>query len=262
MSSQEKSSPHGHVVSGAKLWLEGALFSLKHPRLWIYFALPLVLNFFVATALLYWGWDLLHSYLPEVGFHNAALGWKTWAFWWGGFKACFVFLWKVLVWIFAVLLMLLLYMLGFVYLASVIGSPFYDRLSLHVEKENGVQHPEHPFELKTDVWVPMTYALKMSAFQMGFAVFCFPVSFIPLLGSLIYVGLMAVPVTLNLIAYCMERRFIRFREQLKFAWQWRYDYLGFGMVAFLTIAPFGLGIVTLPLSVAGATLLFLKRNAG
>jgi len=255
------STSHGHVITGAKIWLEGATFSLKHPKLWIYFAFPLLLNFFLITMLFYWGWDSLFSYLPDVTFHNSATSWKTWAYWGLGFKACFTFLWSLMLWILALLLMLLFYVLCFVYLASVIGAPFYERLSLYVEKENGVQHLDRPFTFKKDLWMPMTFMLKMSSFQILFALFCFPISFFPLIGTLLYVVLMAIPVTLNLIAYCMERRFIRFREQVAFAWQWRYDYLGFGMVAFLTIAPFGLGIVTLPLSVVGATLLFLKNHS-
>jgi CysZ protein len=260
MESSEKMNTHGNVIFGAKVWLEGAVFAIQHPKLLLYFIFPVLLNFFVVGALFYWGWDAVQAYLPEVEYTNSATSWKTWAYWYLGFKASLTFLWSVMIWILALLLILLFAVICFVYLASVIGAPFYERLSLQVEKENGAQQFDRPWTVKKDLWIPLAFMLKMSAFQMAFAFFCFPVSFLPLIGAPLYVGLMAIPVTLNLTAYPMERRFIHFREQLKFAWEWRYDYLGFGIVAFFSIAPFGLGIVTLPLSVVGATLLFLKKN--
>jgi len=256
----ESSSSPGSMLSGALFWLKGAKLVLGERRLWKYLVFPVMINFVVITLLCALGVNLAYDFLPDIVYPGTEGAWWHWMFWWQLLKSTGYFLFSFLVWALTWILLGVVFVVLFVVLASITGSPFYDHMSFKIEELQGLSIDERPFSVRHDVITPMGYALKMAGFQGGVCLVAFPLNGIPVAGGVAYVFVVSLPLTISLIAYSFERRFTPFRSQLRHAWQHRSVYIGFGLAAMLSMIPFGLGIITFPLSVAGATLLFIEHQ--
>ena len=93
-----------------------------------------------------------------------------------------------------------------------------------------------------------------------FAIFAFPLNWIPLLGSFMYLACMSLPLMMNFLTYVTERRVWRFRQLFGFVWKHRAECSGLGVMSFIAMIPFGLSIITLPVAVTASALLFIEKN--
>src|SRR5688500_12525190 len=102
----------GGFMSGAHYPLRAAFFVLRHPSLWPYCIVPLLLNIVVLVGLVYWMWGdretWLQTHLTET----------TW--YWRAVRA-------VMQWL-SVLLMVIAGLVAFVIVGSLAALPFNDLL--------------------------------------------------------------------------------------------------------------------------------------
>jgi uncharacterized protein involved in cysteine biosynthesis len=249
---------HGNVLAGIRFWFRGCFYLAAHVRLWKYLLWPLVLNTVIVAVLFFLGWSWLSGHMPDCSvappeassFWGQALGWSREIL-------ATLFAWIVVA--FSLLVWLVVTVVLFVVAAGIVGSPFYDALSGKIEAMEERPADEAPFSLKTGIAYPLSNALKMALMEGGTALVLFPVNAIPVIGSLVYAGVLCFPLAVNLTTFSTERRYWNFGKTFRFAWRWRWDYLGLGLAAFCSMIPFGLSILTFPVSVAGATLLFVER---
>jgi len=247
-------------LEGIKFWFKGAGYFINRPVLWKYLLITVTLNLFIVSILFYFGWDFVSDKLPDIGFENLSAGLSFFKVMLGWLKASSIFLFKILVWILTVIFFAIFYVVAFVILASVIGSPFYDLLSKKIEVLEGLDSQESPFSIRNNIAYPVVNALKMTVFELSLVIILFPLNWVPIIGSMLYVVILLFPLVMTLIAYCSERRLWTFSKLSGFIWKNKLSFLGFGMASFISMIPFGLSIVTFPLSVSGATLLFLEKN--
>ena len=247
------------LVSGMVYWFKGLQFLIFRPALWTYLIIPLLINLVLAFLVFHFGWTWMHDKLPSVKFivPEAVSKWKLVWLW---IEAVPLYLLKVLLWIITFLVFSTLDVLFFVFFAAVIGSPFYDFLAMKIERLKGFPVEDRPFSLGNSILYPMGNALKMTLFSLFVALLAFGLNYIPLLGNGIYVLLVSFPLSMNLIAYAAERRLWGFFKTFGFVWKWKWEFMGFGLMAFAFMMPFGLNVLTFPVSVAGATLLFVDKS--
>ncbi|MBN2145152.1 MAG: EI24 domain-containing protein [Candidatus Aureabacteria bacterium] len=251
---------HGRVLKGLQFWTRGVFFVFHHISLWKYFIVPLLLNTFVMIILYGLGFYYMKDSLPDLSFHGPDGHWYSLSYLGLLFKESMHYIWHLALWMITIVSWSILTLILYIYSASIAGALFYDRLSLQIESLKGKPFKDQPFNFRKDLLIPIRYAIKTTLFQGMVLLVAFPLSFIPFIGSFLYLIFIVFLLSLTLTSYCYERRFWTLRQQIKDAWKWRYDYLGFGLAAFVSILPFGLNIFTFPLSIAGATLLFLEHQ--
>jgi len=247
-------------LEGIRFWFKGVAYFINRPVLWKYFFVTVLLNLFIVSILFYFGWDFISDKLPDINFENLSKGLSIFKATVGWLKALSVFVFEGLIWILTVIFFAIFYVLAFVILASVIGSPIYELLSKRIEILEGSNVKDIPFSIKNNITYPVINALKMMVFELSLVIILFPLNWIPVMGSFIYIVILLFPLVMTLITYCSERRFWKFSQLTGFIWRNKMSFFGFGMVSFISMIPFGLSIITFPLSVSGATLLFLEKN--
>jgi CysZ protein len=154
---------------------------------------------------------------------------------------------------------LLLAVLTFTAVTLLIGDPFYEKLSEHVEDtEGGRPHgPDRP--LWRQLWVSLRDTLYLLWRVLLFAVPLFLLGFVPVIGQTV------IPVlgfcvsgfflTAELVSFAMERRDIRVRDRLRLLRAHLGLTLGFGVPLMLAFLVPLAAVVLMPGAVAGATLL-------
>lgn len=247
-------------AKGFLKWFQGFLYLFKRPELWKYCIAPLLINTLLIFCLFYFGGGLLWDFLPDSPFDKPPSS-LSWIFWiWAWVRESFQYILYFVVLVTSFLLFALLGGLLFFMLATVIGSPFYEMLTEKIESLNGIEPESTPFSFRKSVLYPMGNSLKVSVFCLMFAILIFPLNWIPVIGTVAYGLLMSFPTMMNLTTYLTERRRWKFRELLKYLWVNRVEFSGFGLMALLSMMPFWLNMITLPISVTGAALLFVEKQ--
>ncbi|MEU6661156.1 EI24 domain-containing protein [Streptomyces sp. NPDC046821] len=156
-------------------------------------------------------------------------------------------------------LVLLLAVLTFTAVTLLIGQPFYESLSEHVDLAEGGHAPESGLPLWRELWISARDSLRILVRATLWGVLLFALGFLP------FVGQTAIPVlgffvtgfflTEELTAVALQRRSVELRERLALLRARKGLAWGFGTplaVAFLV--PF-VAVFLMPGAVAGATLM-------
>ncbi len=154
---------------------------------------------------------------------------------------------------------LLLSVLVYTALTLLIGDPFYEKISEKVEDRlGGVTNEVH-----TPWWRSLARSirdsLRLVLLSIAFGVPLFIAGFVPIVGQTV------VPVTgafvggwllvLELVGVPFERRGLRLADRRRILSRRRPLALGFGATAFVTFLIPLVGVLVMPMAVAGATLL-------
>jgi CysZ protein len=160
---------------------------------------------------------------------------------------------------------LLLAVVTFVTLTSLIGQPFFERLSDQVERRLG--HP--PPGIDAPWWRTLPRATVESVLLLALVVAVnaplFVLDLVPGLGQTLVPVLQALAsgflLSIELLAIPLQRRGLHLGERLRFAWRHRGAVTGFGVAAFLLfLVPFA-NVLAMPGSIVGGTLL-VRRLTG
>lgn len=241
----------GDFFRGTTYHLQALRVLGEHRRLWKYVAIPVVLNLVLGGLLyagaLYAGWqgiDLLMTRLPE------------WA------AAASVILRALMV-------VALLFLTGLVLakFGVILGSPWYGRLSEELEEMRlGRQMPEAPrgrLAMLGEVGSAIGYEVKKLGLTIAILLPLFVIGLVPLIGPVVStVGGFALGVTivcLDFLDPSLGRRQLSFRQKLATVFRHMPTTGGFGAVALVLVSIPLVNLVTVPLSVAAASLLYADR---
>jgi CysZ protein len=148
---------------------------------------------------------------------------------------------------------------GFVAVTSVIGQPFFERLSCRVDDRLGpvTMGPEWPWWLNAARGVGEGLRLALVAIPASLALFL--LGLIPLVGTVIAWTLGALIggwfVALEFTAVPFERRGLRLPDRRRILARRRAQTIGFGAMAFVMSAFAPVAVLMMPSAVAGGTLL-------
>ena len=228
------------------------LFSTK-PRYWHYVIWPLIFSFvlYILGFWLYFAYlhPLLLGLLPEPAEH---------AQWWSWIIYPLRWLVNISMVIFGVMITLL----TVTTLYSTLAAPFFDRMTLKMEKDC---FDFEPTELKGKEAIlyfgsSILNALILNLQTLFWAILLFPFSFlIPYAGTIIYSLVVGYFFGLSLLQYSVEHRAMNragFKQSLKGR---RMKVLWFGTAAYFLLYIPLLAIPLLPVATAGGVVLFNKE---
>lgn len=243
-------------VSGFRYPAVAAFFILRHPSLWPWCVLPVIIN--IVVIVLLWGWtgDFSHQLLTTHV--SDAPGW----YWdWLRMGA------KILAFIVRAIVTLV----AFVVVGTIAAVPFNDFLSEQTDKLAGGWRDPRPFSLKRTAWELFITGIQEGKRMTLFLLIIIPLfamSFIPVLAPFSFAAKLIVTAlffTADYVSYPMERRgALLFRHKLLVARRYLFPSLGFGLaVTCIALIPV-VNFLFFPLAVVGGTLLFndLVRQYG
>ena len=219
----------------------------RHPRLWGYVVVPILLNLVVA-ALLYLGlvvggFAAIDQFVADTALVNA-------------------FEWLLR----AVLIIALLLVTGFllVRFGVVLGSPWYGQLSEQIEVEQlGSAPPAHPLTplgIARDLWRALMFELKKLLLFLVLGGVLLLLNLVPVAGQIIsligWTLLGAWIACLDFFDGPQERRGLLFRRKLANVRRALPGSLGFGLIAFGLVSIPLVNLVSIPICVAAGTLFF------
>ena len=241
-----------------------AIFN-RNPRLWGYILVPILVNFVVGISLyvglLLVSWQQitelmvtltnwleqfivnLPQWLSWLSFLIIALGWLL--------RFLFVFL--------------LLLIVGYLTLTlgSILGAPWYGKLSEKLEELRLGQVNTIEVSFWIDIWRALMFELKKLLLLITVGSTLFIVGFIPIAGTAVstigYTALAATIVCLDFTDAAAERRRLSFRRKLGLAWQSFPSSASFSLVCLGLISIPLLNFLTIPFCVASGTLFWCDR---
>ncbi len=252
------------TIHGFRLPFQGLAFLLQHRSLWKWAALPAAVNivlFSVAFAIFITYASTLFSLV--TGFFHFQLQASS---------AQYAWLWveplRWLTWLLGGLLILVsgaALALLFLFLATIIASPFLDVLAQQAEYLLG--RPRETTLSMRDVWRSFWTAIGAELKRIGFVVAVYLTLFllgiIPMLApfTLLAGSLFTILfLPLQYAGYTMDHRLMTFRQRRGLVVQRPWLMLGFGTAAFLTLFVPLLNFVCLPFLVVGGTLMMMEMD--
>lgn len=233
----------------------GVRYLFSHPRLFHYSLIPFVLNTVLYAFFLYASYHWLFD-----PFQQAVMAWLP------AWEILRKVLWYVLL-LLAAVLFLIFAAVSFAIAGNILASPFHDLLSERVEQMlSGTRVPTPP------TWGAMIRMfgrgikeeLKKLSFFLVVQVAILLIWIIPVAGAVLHPFLATLAtiwfVAVEFIDYPMARRGLLFRQRMGAFWRWKYQVLGFGAGAALFLLVPLAGLLTLPASVIGGTMLFLEEG--
>lgn len=146
---------------------------------------------------------------------------------------------------------------AFVLVARIIASPFLAQLSEDTEKQVRGQITEEFFTVRTFVG-DFGRAIGHSLALVGLLGVTFPLSFIPVIGPILWMGSGWGLLAYDFASFTLDRRHWSLKEKYSFLRSALPRVLGFGAAAFVLMAvPFG-GLIALPAATVAGTLLVLE----
>lgn len=246
-----KASFAGRFFRGASYHLRAIAFLREHPELKRYLVWPILISVLVGGALyaamLYGGWlavDALVARLPE----------------WLAFMAVVLHL---------VLMAGLLVVTGILVakFGVILGAPWYGKLAEQLEtiRLGPEALPAPAGGPLSDVGQALGYELRKLVLTIGLGLPLLVVNLVPVAGSIIStVGGVALGVTilcLDFLDPALGRRRLRFRAKLKTVYRHMPTTGGFGLVSLALVGVPLVNLLTVPLSVTAATLLYCDEIA-
>ena len=243
------------LVNFAKgFWLPfNSFFYVKrHPRLYPYIILPLVINVVSFCLVIYFGFDfyrnLVMSRMPQGD-----------AWYW--------LILNYFVLLLAIVVVLVLIFFTFAVVGSLLASPFNDVLSEKTELLLGGHTPEEPFSLITFIrsagQAMITEAKKISVFLLGMLALVL-LHLLPLLGTMLYpilsVAWTAFFLVMEYTGYVFARKGLSFKSQRQVVYRNAALMSGFGLGLFCLLAIPFMQFFCIPLGVVGAVRLLAEAN--
>ncbi|WP_344939306.1 EI24 domain-containing protein [Sphaerisporangium flaviroseum] len=243
----------GGFADGIKYFFQGLGWVARHPRQWLFGLIPAL----IALALYIVALVLLGTYAGDLAAWVTpfADGWSS------GARDALRFLLGIV--IFG--LGLVLAVITFTAVTLLIGEPFYEKLSEHVEEDMGGVRKAADIP----VWRSIIRSVRDSLITLGyvllFTIPLFILGFVPVIGQTVVPVLGAAVsgffLTVELTTLAMERRGLARKQRFAILRGDRSPALGFGVLVFLIfLIPFG-AVFAMPAAVAGATIMVRTRLA-
>ena len=241
----------GRFLSGFVAPLRAVRFLLTRPLLWPFAAMPLGVNMVVLAALVFFFGPHASSWVDSTLPHE---GWK-------------IFLsipLKLLAW-------MMVFFLGAVFVnffGALIASPFNDLLSSRVEMLEGRLPPARVLtwgQAAARLGITVIDELKKWVVYLMVMALLVPLMIVPVWGHMAF-SVLGFVVTawflgFEYLDYCFTRRHMHFPERRAFCWANKTAIVGLGSaITAASMIPF-MGLVVMPFSVVGATLLYLDLVA-
>lgn len=224
----------------------------RHPRLYPFIILPVVINVVSFCLVIYFGFDfyrnLVMSRIPQGD-----------AWYWLILNYFVVLL--------AIVVVLVLIFFTFAVVGSLLASPFNDVLSEKTEILLGGHLPQGPFALLPFIRgagrAMFTEAKKVGVFLLGMLVLLF-LHFLPVLGTLFYpilsVAWTAFFLVMEYTGYVFIRKGLSFKAQRQIVYRNTALMSGFGLGLFCLLAIPFLQFFCIPLGVVGAVRLLAEAG--
>jgi CysZ protein len=234
-------------VMGTRLLGRGFGLVLRSPRLMLLGMVPAV----VAAAVVLAAFALLLYYLTDL---SALVTWFA-DDWSAGVRGTLRFIAGIAIVVGAGLLAVF----TFTALTLLIGDPFYEAISKHVDDRFGGAPDAEEGPWFRNLGRNLTDSMRLLALTFGASVLSFLVGFVPVVGQTVVPVLDATIggwfIAMEVSGIAFNRRGFRLRERRKLLGANRALALGFGIPVFLALlVPFA-ALVVMPGAVAGATLL-------
>lgn len=232
-------------MGGLAAILRGFGTVIGTPRLWPYAAIPVAITvlFYLGLAAGAWAWSQSLTESLSSG------GWGIFGF----LKGVVAFLAPLL----GVLLVFVLAFFTFTAVGTAIACPFLDILTAKVEARRlpaakGVNESMWRGTLRS-----IADALRLLAVQLAVMVLALPLNLIPGIGTVLWLLIGAWLAAFDFFDFPLVRHGYPWRDRWRFL---RHHYgacLGFGLGVFVSLTVPFLGLLVLPVAVAGATELYL-----
>ena len=257
--------PLGGFRLGLSLPMRAFSYLRGNRNIWTLVAIPVLLNFLLFSATLFWGGGALASWLYE-----ALEGWKTGAahlaqgVWWQqalhyGIEAI-CFLLGLLFW---PLVMALVYFV-FTPMALIISAPFNDVIAERTERSCGFGLPGDDRGLVRTVLLEVLFAIRSEIKRLSFTALIFLMilllQFIPLIGVVLQPimtflwGCLAC--AFEFTGYASDRRHIPWSVKWRLLLAHKPLVFGFGLATLLLLLVPFVNVFTVPLSAISGTMLF------
>ena len=223
--------PFQQFTKGLALPIRGGFFLLRHRRLWLLAATPFVLNVVLYAI----GVTLFIDHYNEL-FGLIMDRPDTW-YW----TLVYYPMWAV-----TFLVALAIFIFSFVYVGTVIAAPFLDMLSERTEAILAGETIDQPFRVGQwlgDILRSAGHAIK----TLGVLAVTFPLSFIPIIGHLAWLGLGCLLLAYDFSNFVTDRRRLAFRSKWRLLLRNFSSSLGFGITLFVFMAVPLLGLFILRL---------------
>ncbi len=242
----------GNFVKGFWYPFNSFAFIRRHPRLYPFIVLPLVINVVSFCLVIYFGFDfyrnLVMSRIPQG---------EAWY-------------WLVLnyfVLLLAIVVVLVLVFFTFAAVGSMLASPFNDVLSEKTELLLGGHTPDETFSLISFVQgagqVMLTEGKKIGVFLLGMLALLL-LNLIPVLGAMLYPVLSVVWTAFFLVmeytGYVFARKRMSFKDQRQIVYRNAALMSGFGLGLLCLLAIPFLQFFCIPLGVVGAVRLLAEAK--
>ena len=209
-----------------------------------YVALPVAINVILFALIIVGGVWWVHGSIHGI------LGSEAW---WAGTLEWLI---QILLW--AVMLVVSFFI--FTLVGTVVAAPFSELLSEKVEALAMGKPHDDPFSLRQlvrDVLIPMFEAAKLVLLQLVILAMVMVFWFVPVVGQIPLLLVLAFFAGLDFLDPVLERKRYRTGEKVGFLWRHKALCLGFGSACYvLLLVPF-IQLLILPVSVIGATLMYL-----
>ncbi len=242
-------------VRGFTAPLRGMQLLLSTPGVKRYALLPLIANIILYSIVLVLVIVLLANWDPQVG---------EWTFWGhvGGWMAATInWMLAVLKWLVTIPAFFVISYFTFTMMGMTVAAPFNDMLSERVERALCETKEEQRIPLRVTgklMVLSILDALRILGMQIVFMLLAVPLLFIPIIGFLPMLLVIAYFTGLGFFDVSMARNSLRARHKKPITAERRSELLGLGLcMELLFMIPFA-GIVLLPLGVAGATILYCE----
>ncbi len=249
------------AIHGFRFPFRGLAYLVQHPSLWKWAVLPAVINillFSVALAILIAYVPTLYSMVTGlVQFESSS---SQYAYLWIKPLQALSHVVGVLLILFCIAAVSLI----FLFLSTIIASPFLDVLAQQVESLHG-ETQASMFKLSyvwRSFWIAIGAELKRMSFVVAVYVTLFLLGFITILAPLTLLAgtlftLLFLP--LQYAGYTMDHRLMTFRQRRALIAQRPWLMLGYGVAASMTLFVPLLNFVCLPILVVGGTLMMMME---
>lgn len=227
-------------------------FVRRHPRLYAFIVLPVLINILCFCLVIYFGFDFywrwVMSWIPQG-------------------EAWYWLILNYVLLLVAIVVVLVLLFFSFAAVGSLLASPFNDILSAKTELLLGGRAQEAPLSI-VGLWrdaglTMLTEAKKIGVFLVGMAALLL-LHFLPLVGTMLYPVLSlawtAFFLVMEYTGYVFARQRLSFKAQRQVVYRNAALMSGFGLGMFCLLAIPFLQFFCIPLGVVGAVRLLAEAN--
>jgi CysZ protein len=253
------------LITGTTYPLRALILFFHHVYLWQYLVMPIIINISLGLllyfSLLFPSWNLIERLTSnqEIWLDKFIETLPAWL-------VILEYLLLIIVWLIKIFIVFLLFLIiGFILtqFGSILGAPWYGKLSEELEKIKLGKVEIIEISIVADIWRAILFELKKIIVMV---IIGFPLllgNFIPTFGTLIStlggISLTAIIVCLDFLDSPLERRRLAFRQKLAMVWRGFPATAGFSLVCLALISIPLLNLIFIPICVASGTLFFCDR---